>query len=73
MDEADFAQRQEQAFLDAAISAARGIVPADVRSADTCVECGLEIDSRRQAALPGCQLCRDCAEVVESLRARGLL
>ena len=73
MDEADFAQRQEEAFLEGAIRAARGILPAETVSASECAECGCEIDSRRQIAVPGCVLCRDCAEVVESLRARGLI
>ena len=72
MDEADFAQRQEQAFLDAAIAAARGIVPADTRSAETCAECGDPIPEARREAISGCRLCAWCAETLESRLRRGL-
>jgi len=73
VDEADRAQVQEEALLEFAIAAARGVLPAETVSASECVECGLEISSARQLAVPGCQLCYDCAERVESLRRRGLL
>ena len=72
MDEADRAQITIDQHLEAAIAAARGIQPADTESAQDCVRCGMAIDSRRQLAVKGCQLCRDCAEIIESLRGRGL-
>jgi phage/conjugal plasmid C-4 type zinc finger TraR family protein len=73
MDDIDKAQQHIERELENAIRAARGVMPADTRSAETCAECGLEIDSRRQIAVPGCTLCTDCASEVESLRRRGLL
>jgi phage/conjugal plasmid C-4 type zinc finger TraR family protein len=72
-DLADNADKAIADHLEAAIRAARGVMPADTRSAEVCEECGLEISSARQIAVPGCVLCTDCAEVVESLRRRGLL
>ena len=38
-------------------------------TADNCVECGLQIPSARQLALPGVQMCVECAELAE----RGVL
>jgi RNA polymerase-binding transcription factor DksA len=73
VDDADRAQIQEEAMLDFAIRAARGILGPERESASDCVDCGMAISSARQLAVPGCQLCTDCAERVESLRARGLL
>ena len=72
-DEADRAQIQEQAFLENAIRAARGVMPPDTRSADVCIECGCEIPSMRQAAIPGVQTCFDCAVELESRKLRGLV
>lgn len=34
-------------------------------TADNCVECGYQIPSARQVALPGVQTCVDCAELLE--------
>jgi phage/conjugal plasmid C-4 type zinc finger TraR family protein len=73
MDEADRAQNFIDLDLENAIKAARGVMPSDTKSADCCVECGCEIPSVRQAALPGVQTCFDCAAVLESKRLRGLL
>jgi phage/conjugal plasmid C-4 type zinc finger TraR family protein len=73
MDDIDRANEHAQKELENAIRAARGVMPADTKSAQVCVECSMEISSARQQAVPGCQLCTDCAEVVESLRRRGLL
>lgn len=40
-------------------------------SAQDCMTCGLGIDSRRQVAIPGCQLCTACASELEKpLRGR---
>ena len=72
MDEADRAQTQIDQHLEAALAVARGIQPPDRESAQVCVECGFDIDSRRQLAVKGCQLCRECAERFESMRRRGL-
>ena len=72
-DEADMAQARIDMDLELAIRAARGVMPADVESADCCVECGCEIPSMRQAALPGVQTCFDCAVELESKRLRGLV
>ena len=73
MDDIDKAQMHIERELEDAIRAARGICPPDAESAQDCVRCGLSIDSRRQLAVPGCQLCRDCGDEVESLRRRGLI
>ena len=72
-DEADMAQARIEMDLELAIRAARGIKPAHVETADCCVECGCEIPSMRQAALPGVQTCLDCAVELESRRLRGLV
>jgi phage/conjugal plasmid C-4 type zinc finger TraR family protein len=72
-DEADMAQARIDMDLELAIRAARGVMPVDAKSADCCIECGCEIPSVRQAALPGVQTCFDCAAVLESKRLRGLL
>lgn len=37
-------------------------------SADNCLECGLQIPSARQLAMPGCLLCVDCAAECEVAR-----
>ena len=34
-------------------------------SADDCVECGMQIPSERQLAVPGCDLCVGCADKLE--------
>lgn len=38
-------------------------------SAQDCIECGDGISSARQLAVPGCQMCTDCATASE-LKAR---
>jgi RNA polymerase-binding transcription factor DksA len=73
VDDIDKAQQHIEQELELAIRAARGICPPDTESAQDCVRCGLAIDSRRQLAVPGCTMCRDCADEVESLRRRGLI
>ena len=73
MDDIDKAQQHIERELEDAIRAARGIVPPDTRSAECCIECGCEIPSMRQQAIPGVQTCFDCAVVLEGLRLRGLL
>ena len=72
-DECDRAQQHIERELEDAIRAARGIQPPDAKSADCCVECGREIPSVRQQAIPGVQTCVDCAVLLESKRLRGLV
>lgn len=78
MDDIDRAQERELAEREAALeriaAAARGIPPghtSPAESADECMECGELIPSARQIAVPGCQLCVECADRVERA-ARGL-
>ena len=73
MDDCDKAQQHIERELEDAIRAARGIQPPDAKSADCCIECGCEIPSMRQQAIPGVQTCFDCAVVLEGLRLRGLV
>jgi phage/conjugal plasmid C-4 type zinc finger TraR family protein len=72
-DIADNADKTINDHLEAAIAAARGVMPPDTKSADVCIECGCEIPSMRQAAIPGVQTCFDCAVELESRKLRGLL
>lgn len=74
-DIADQAQDRIDRELAANIAAARGVVPPNRESADTCEECGLLIPSERQIKVPGCTTCVDCQEVLEmkARRAAGLL
>ncbi len=44
----------------------------DLVSAEWCDECGMEIPEARRIALPGVQLCVDCARAKET-RERGYL
>lgn len=52
-----------QAALEASIVLTRAAPHID--SADECAECGDLIPSARQIAVPGCQLCTDCATLIE--------
>jgi phage/conjugal plasmid C-4 type zinc finger TraR family protein len=72
-DIADNANDHIERELENAIRAARGVMPVDTQSAQDCVRCGMSISSARQLAVPGCQLCVDCSDEVESLRRRGLI
>ena len=72
-DECDRAQDHIERELEDAIRAARGVMPPDTRSAECCIECGCEIPSMRQQAIPGVQTCFDCAVELESRRLRGLV
>jgi len=73
VDDADRAADYIEKELENAIQAARGIMPPDAKSAGCCIECGREIPSMRQRAIPGVQTCFDCAVELESKRLRGLL
>lgn len=61
MDIADQAEvrieREMQAILDAHAAQSAG----STVSADLCEDCGLEISSARQVAMPGCTRCVECA------------
>ena len=72
-DIADQADEHITKELELAIRAARGVMPPDTRSAECCIECGCEIPSMRQQAIPGVQTCFDCAVELESRRLRGLV
>jgi len=73
-DEIDRANDLAQKELDAAIAAARGVVPTHHReSLPACQWCGCEIPRERREAIAGVQFCKGCQEVVESLRERGLM
>ena len=37
-------------------------------SATDCEECGVEIPEGRRMAVPGCKLCRECAQIMEIKR-----
>lgn len=70
-DEANIANEYAERHLEAAIAAARGIPSperASLESANECAECGELIPSERQIAVPGCQLCVECAAVMEMRR-----
>jgi RNA polymerase-binding transcription factor DksA len=63
VDNADYAdlavEREMEALM--ALRAARDAM-APLESADLCAQCGDQISSARQIAVPGCQLCTYCAE-----------
>jgi len=71
-DEIDRANELAEKHLELAIAAARGIQAPEVRSAEACAICGYEIPSARQVAMPGTQMCRDCAEEWGARIRRGL-
>jgi len=76
MDEADRASEEEQRMLERQINAARGMYnqtnyDAPIITSNECVECGELIPSARQIALPGCQLCVDCAEILQHYERSG--
>lgn len=77
MDKADMAGDLIDARDEAALAAARGVVPPSIAvgkpSACDCDRCGETIPQARRVALPGVRLCRDCAEAIEltlSMRRR---
>lgn len=48
----------------------RATAPTSTYTHSECVECGLQIDSGRQIAQPGCTMCTDCADWWERCAAR---
>lgn len=75
-DIADIGNQTAQDALDRSINAARGVrslsVDPSKASADECTECGYLIASERQIAVPGCQLCTECADRLERRLRVGL-
>lgn len=68
-DNADIANEKTEAELERHIAAARGIeTPRE--TAECCAECGCEIPSARQIAMPGCQYCLECQLELEARAAR---
>jgi len=70
-DEVDVANDHTEQELKLRIAAARGYVDDQgdpKQSATDCVECGLEIPSARQIALPGIDTCVHCASAAERKR-----
>lgn len=61
----DKASELEEIERQAAISR---IVRYSGESAQDCTDCGLAIASQRQLAVPGCQLCTECAGYAEARR-----
>ena len=70
MDIVDYANDQTERELAALIAqrAAR-MAMAPLESADLCLDCGEQISSERQLAVPGCCLCVNCAEALERQHA----
>jgi phage/conjugal plasmid C-4 type zinc finger TraR family protein len=68
MDIFDQATELERLHLDFALAAhnagrtAQGRGPLWVDGKPCCRECGEEIPAKRLAAIPGCELCVECAE-----------
>lgn len=72
-DEADRAGEFIERDLEAAIAAARGVIShPSLESANERAECGELIPSARQIAVPGCQLCAECASEFEHRARLGL-
>ncbi len=65
MDDGDRAAAYQQHLNDQATAAHLSRRTAQAESADECMICGRLIPSARQIAVPGCQLCIDCAEDME--------
>lgn len=69
MDIADQAQNEIERVAELAVTHRAAVAPVGETSANECQECGLEIPSARQLAIPGTQHCTECAGMIE----RGLL
>ncbi|WP_157673580.1 TraR/DksA C4-type zinc finger protein [Endozoicomonas ascidiicola] len=66
MDEADIASDYQRREMDTLLSHRQKKQTLTVKdSADCCEECGFEIPSERQVAVPGCSLCILCATRLE--------
>ncbi len=61
MDEADIASEYQNREIETLLNHRKKKALTVKESADHCAECGLEIPSARQVAVPGCSLCIECA------------
>ncbi len=66
MDDIDRANELTERATQIAIANLRARILTAKDSADNCEECGLEISSERQIAVPGCTLCVVCAGALEA-------
>jgi phage/conjugal plasmid C-4 type zinc finger TraR family protein len=64
-DDADRASELAQTAVDHAVRQIKSKALTHLDSADECVECGNLIPSARQLAIPGVQLCIECARCAE--------
>ncbi|WP_066018135.1 TraR/DksA C4-type zinc finger protein [Endozoicomonas atrinae] len=67
MDDADKAGQYQEREMEALLKShqqKRQLTPQE--SADNCEECGLQIPSARQIAVPGCSMCAECAAYFEN-------
>ncbi|MBJ8745995.1 TraR/DksA family transcriptional regulator [Citrobacter farmeri] len=66
MDIIDTAAEIEELQRNAALSAHR--LNHNAVSAERCMECGEDIPAPRRAAVPGCQTCASCLELIRKQR-----
>ena len=64
MDIADIAAERQE-IEEARMFAAREKARKTGKSREDCEECGVDIPEARRMAVPGCKLCRDCAQILE--------
>jgi len=65
VDTVDVAQERIDKELEERIKAARGCFDSGTDSLNECIDCGCEISSARQLAVPGCTMCVECAGAYE--------
>ncbi|WP_226859952.1 TraR/DksA C4-type zinc finger protein [Desulfoluna spongiiphila] len=63
----DHAQRLEERERNAGIAEARARLSSGGESATYCAYCEEPIPEGRRKAMPGCTLCRDCQEELETM------
>ena len=69
MDEVDRANQLVEEFTQHSINSIRERQFSVKDSADHCEECGCQISSARQIAVPGCTMCTECATAFEQREA----
>jgi phage/conjugal plasmid C-4 type zinc finger TraR family protein len=65
----DRAQREEEAFQDAALARLRrapGANPLPAPAASDCISCGDPISAERRAAVPEASTCTPCQALIEA-------
>jgi len=67
MDILDRAQILETRERDAAVAMAQAAIPTGP-GAEICYHCEEPIPEGRREAMPGCTLCRECQEELETMR-----